>query len=162
MGRVRQVLPDLADGVADAARDIDPGAFGRRARGSPAPAQAEGPGQFALQCVLLLEQVFHPCLVVHLAGFLQRLPDFAQAPAVGVARLGIQARAIDAEDRRPANLVFVIDVSRSMGLRPTDKPNPLDRGKQVAEKLVTAGLADDRTSMLLVAVPPGWLVKSGA
>ncbi|NQU12189.1 BatA domain-containing protein [bacterium] len=50
-----------------------------------------------------------------------------------------------------AERFVILDVSRSTGLQPTGKPSPLDLGKQVAEKLITAGLGDDRTSVLLVS-----------
>ena len=50
-----------------------------------------------------------------------------------------------------AERFVVLDVSRSMGYRPAGRPTPIDLGKQVAERLVTEGLGDDRTSVLLVS-----------
>jgi Ca-activated chloride channel homolog len=59
-------------------------------------------------------------------------------------RIGIKAREIPAEERRPANLVFVIDVSGSM-----DRENRLELVKKALRILVDELTPDDRIGIVV-------------
>lgn len=72
--------------------------------------------------------------------------DGAPAPygeGYHLLRLGLQARAIDAEDRRPANLVFVIDTSGSM-----DRETRLELVKRALALLLAELKADDTVGIV--------------
>lgn len=49
----------------------------------------------------------------------------------------------------PHERFVVLDVSRSMGYQSGDRPTPLEAGKEIAAKIVAAGMPDDRTAVLL-------------
>jgi len=72
--------------------------------------------------------------------------DGAPAPygqGYHLLRLGLQARAIDDEERRPANLVFVIDTSGSM-----DRENRLELVKRALGMLLDELNADDTVGIV--------------
>lgn len=48
-----------------------------------------------------------------------------------------------------AERFVILDVSRSMGYQSVSRPSPIEVGKEVAEKIITRGLAGDRTAVLL-------------
>ncbi len=84
--------------------------------------------------------------------------DGAPAPygeGYHLLRLGLQARSIDREDRRPANLVFVIDISGSM-----DRENRLGLVKRALRMLLdelndhdTVGIVEYGTTGRIVLPP---------
>jgi len=53
--------------------------------------------------------------------------------------------------RSAAERFVVLDVSRSMGAQPETQQAPFELAKQVAARLITGGLGDDRTTILLAA-----------
>src|SRR4051794_28457722 len=52
-------------------------------------------------------------------------------------------------DSRSVDRFIVLDVSRSMDYHVSGRPTPLERGKQVAEELLTHGRTEDRAALLL-------------
>jgi len=65
-------------------------------------------------------------------------------PGYHVLQLGIQGRRVEARDRKPANLVFVIDVSGSMGIE-----NRLGSVKQALRLLVDQLRASDSVGIVV-------------
>lgn len=59
-------------------------------------------------------------------------------------RVGVQGRIVEAQDREPALLIFVIDVSGSMG-----QTNRLELAKQALEILVNELREDDRVAIVV-------------
>jgi hypothetical protein len=53
--------------------------------------------------------------------------------------------------RSAAERFVVLDVSRSMGTQPETEQAPFELAKEIAARLTTGGLGDDRTSVLLAA-----------
>ena len=53
--------------------------------------------------------------------------------------------------RSSSERFVVLDISRSMGAQPETRPGPFELAKQVAARLTTGGLGDDRTTILLAA-----------
>ncbi|MEV6862178.1 von Willebrand factor type A domain-containing protein [Streptosporangium subroseum] len=71
--------------------------------------------------------------------------DGARMPENGTAllRVGLQTRRADAEQRRPANLTFVVDVSGSMG-----EPGRLDLVREALHKLIDQLGPGDQVSIV--------------
>ena len=68
------------------------------------------------------------------------------APAHQLVRIGLQGREVIAGERAAANLVFIVDVSRSM-----DRPNKLPLVKESMRLLLGRLRADDRVAIVTYA-----------
>jgi len=79
------------------------------------------------------------------------------APAHRLVRIGLQSRRLDVSQLPPANLVFLIDVSGSMGT-----PNKLPLVKESLRMLVEQLRAEDRVALVVYAGAAGLVLPSTA
>ena len=81
--------------------------------------------------------------------------DCPWQPDHRLVRIGLKGREIPAADRKPANLVFLIDVSGSM-----DEPNKLPLLKQSLRLLVDQLAENDRVAIAVYAGSSGLVLES--